>query len=1071
MSGPSYGAAGTSNVPLMGEAGNLGYNAGNLTSAFQPNAFLPYFGAPPRDFKPNPYSAYGRENFALPDAYKGSVPYMTQLMIHVIQDEDLWPTKVVLPIRITENEMEVAWDEVIFNNHLLGPVPEEGVSRLVTQQTNERRDHYVRYGIALILEHGFMKTPKGQQSYQMNITQIRNATLETMYFGVLEALLSSKQYSMAWTRKYGTMARSGAALRGYLGDEVERYMIVQKTEHGFDLMDTKAKKYLRSVGVTPDTWILPEGTTTYLNTVRPENRDYLLAGPGGPAAYKAALAGGIQQQVGGNSCTVYESKTFEVPGNSGGPIDPLVRHVAVGEYNTMIDTVTDYVPCEEYKTFMRDIFIYNEARDDFSRVTIKNALKACCRFDGDRLAFPDNLDDTAARIDPFIYVDKYGAFKPVYVFGDMTEANMSTETIRKVAYSIVCKRKAKRAHEHGRFGAPVEADSTRAEEDKIDYGKFPETEEFEQFFKFVHDIMPESRVFQEGYAPTTRVNAASSKTDLAKSGFYWNTMATHVPKNDKADMNFSEIENDQVESNLNALFLPASLYNENGFKWEVLRSKLLDLVSSSESPSVDEMSYNTALVDEMVAKFRICEEKLVVVAKAVLVLVRTLDAFKKKAWSQTNPKVFTFVAHKLLQHIVAAPFGTGFKNALMKFVKYVQGTADDDLKKLEGNVNHVSIVFGDEASTDKGREKKKKRSAEDQEKLRPFGPYDHAMMKQEKPVKRVRGNDRFGAFGAVGGDIGEAADDGALEATSHPDYTSVMEERYADVKDGTDADDIKSVMLTFMQLPVTYTALAKLLDHDIYFPFEFLLFRPRITHAMATGILLKSGTETGETLIGHADFQLADDVVRKMHYGNFTLYSKSIVYKSDNVYLAENIVSTGYIRGNDVSMNTFETLKDDNAGGAKSIYVALVPVSGAQGDDDAPGYFNPLDVTGAFATNVPHLQNLDNEVGNTNMKKHYPGAAYYAAMWGMNNSAQRMQTEYISSQMNEHNTLCFQGHQTTYNHHSHKFDLTTVNTGHFGDRIYPGCGRVRRMAGQKYLEPVSYTNSFGATKNLTSIGV
>lgn len=76
--------------------------------------------------------------------------------MQVIEAEDLWPTKTVLPIRVTESEMEIAWDEIIFNNHLLAPVPEEGVSRLVTQQMNERRDHYTRYGIALILEHGFM---------------------------------------------------------------------------------------------------------------------------------------------------------------------------------------------------------------------------------------------------------------------------------------------------------------------------------------------------------------------------------------------------------------------------------------------------------------------------------------------------------------------------------------------------------------------------------------------------------------------------------------------------------------------------------------------------------------------------------------------------------------------------------------------------------------------------------------------------------------------------------------------------------------------------------------------------
>lgn len=90
----------------------------------------------------------------------------------------------------------------------MGPVPEEGVSRLVTQHTNERRDHYERYGIALILEHGFMvciivcmcfinsnlfpqKTAKGQKAYAMNIAQIRNATLETSAFFFASPVLFS----------------------------------------------------------------------------------------------------------------------------------------------------------------------------------------------------------------------------------------------------------------------------------------------------------------------------------------------------------------------------------------------------------------------------------------------------------------------------------------------------------------------------------------------------------------------------------------------------------------------------------------------------------------------------------------------------------------------------------------------------------------------------------------------------------------------------------------------------------------------------------------------------------------
>ena len=81
--------------------------------------------------------------------------------------------RVALPWRLTESEQEIAWDQIIFDNTLLGQVPEEGVSRLVTQQISERRDHYIRYGLAFMLEHGFMKTDRGRLCYRMNLEQAR----------------------------------------------------------------------------------------------------------------------------------------------------------------------------------------------------------------------------------------------------------------------------------------------------------------------------------------------------------------------------------------------------------------------------------------------------------------------------------------------------------------------------------------------------------------------------------------------------------------------------------------------------------------------------------------------------------------------------------------------------------------------------------------------------------------------------------------------------------------------------------------------------------------------------------
>ena len=129
-------------------------------SVSQDSNWQDFFGEPRGPIASNPYSAFPRETLHLPEVYKGNNPYLTNVMLRIIDDEQLIPTKLLLPIRQAGNDTSITWDEFHFNNTLLGPVPEEGVSRLVTQQVSEHRDHFVRYGLAFMIEHGFMKTPR-----------------------------------------------------------------------------------------------------------------------------------------------------------------------------------------------------------------------------------------------------------------------------------------------------------------------------------------------------------------------------------------------------------------------------------------------------------------------------------------------------------------------------------------------------------------------------------------------------------------------------------------------------------------------------------------------------------------------------------------------------------------------------------------------------------------------------------------------------------------------------------------------------------------------------------------------
>jgi hypothetical protein len=53
------------------------------------------------------------------------------------------------------------------------------------------------------------------------------------------------------------------------------------------------------------------------------------------------------------------------------------------------------------------------------------------------------------------------------------------------------------------------------------------------------------------------------------------------------------------------------------------------------------------------------------------------------------------------------------------------------------------------------------------------------------------------------------------------------------------------------------------------------------------------------------------------------------------------------------------------------------------------------------------------------------------------------------------NTICYRGHRFSYDVTSEQHAAVTVNTGHWGPNVYPGCGRVR--AGEmKYFEKVDY---------------
>ena len=231
-------------------------------------------------------------------------------------------------------------------------------------------------------------------------------------------------------------------------------------------------------------------------------------------------------------------------------------------------------------------------------------------------------------------------------------------------------------------------------------------------------------------------------------------------------------------------------------------------------------------------------------------------------------------------------------------------------------------------------------------------------------------------------------------------------------------------------------------------PFEILLARPHMTYDMMTCIMMKGGSDTGNTFQGHSDFQLGDDVQSKIHYGNYTYYSKALVTNPKNILLARNVFAGGYVGGDDCDWIERDTYSGNVISG--SLYAFLVPAGEHKKE-------NPL-----------RLFTKPSDGYNHSFGREMTGRDYYSRVYGHDSLLSVEDFETIGTR-NDTNDIVYQGHQFWWKEHREQngtaaggraygsYTGVTTNTGHWGKNVYPGCGRVRNGE-EVYLKECNWDN-------------
>jgi len=205
---------------------------------------------------------------------------------------------------------------------------------------------------------------------------IKQSVQETQDHDTIFALLNSKNYFKMWEEKFG---RLGLSYQKILESEIDNYASIVREEKRLDIIYERHKRLMQRVGAEPDLLILPPESQIYLSMIPPEKTKYLTAGPDGVLMYKNGPKSLTRFRDGTH---VFETRDFNVYENSP-PIDLLTRAISISEYYGMLFKDWRNDDISNYQTRWRDSWLYDENKDDFVKISFRDAFCHAKIFDKD----------------------------------------------------------------------------------------------------------------------------------------------------------------------------------------------------------------------------------------------------------------------------------------------------------------------------------------------------------------------------------------------------------------------------------------------------------------------------------------------------------------------------------------------------------------------------------------------------------------------------------------------------------------------------------------------------------------
>ncbi len=336
-----------------------------------------FFGPSARDIKTDlqRFKRHGR--WHLPDILQGPNPWLTDRIDGLITDATNSPfTTKILPYRYKEEvDGKIKWNVWSFDEGMASRVPYESAARTLTQSKRSFAGYMVRQGMAIVLEHNFMMTPKGRENFKNQLNQLIGSIQYTNDLDVHMALILAPSYQKTMRERYYTSDKSPAQICREFAD---LFGMMQKNVNALDILIEEGKAILRTWGGPMPDFLLCNSKLTFQMTMTPEKTNYITQGIDGVKRLRQGPDLGSYRGL-----SVIHSRSFAMETGQH-PRDVLRRRVRTAEYYRILPNK---------KNATREFEFYNEERDTWFTLSFHDLLK-CARYMSD-----DGGNDNAAQVD------------------------------------------------------------------------------------------------------------------------------------------------------------------------------------------------------------------------------------------------------------------------------------------------------------------------------------------------------------------------------------------------------------------------------------------------------------------------------------------------------------------------------------------------------------------------------------------------------------------------------------------------------------------------------------------------